>query len=163
MNKWNKDMTLRQLVDSGCTFEDFVNLLVDYQKYTTITRQRIPFKQKPEDRISKILREIGVPERTAGYQYIKIVIKKLYECPESSHSLNYDVYPEVADKYDITISGVSQGIRHTIGVAWIRGNRDIQQKYLGKYLSDLKTTPTNSEFFDAVVNFLRSEDAQFYN
>ena len=71
---------------------------------------------------TKILHELGVPSHIKGYQYIREGIMMLYEKPEVIGGITKELYPEVASKYDTTVSRVERAIRHAIESTWDRGD-----------------------------------------
>lgn len=72
--------------------------------------------------ITKVLHELGIPSHIKGYQYIREAIGIIYERPEVIGGITKELYPELASKYDTTVSRVERAIRHAIEVSWNRGN-----------------------------------------
>ena len=56
--------------------------------------------------ITKILHELGIPSHIKGYQYIREGIGILYERPETIGGITKELYPELANKFDTTVSRV---------------------------------------------------------
>ena len=77
---------------------------------------------------TKILHELGVPSHIKGYQYIREGIMMLYEKPEVIGGITKELYPEVASKFDTTVSRVERAIRHAIEVSWNRGNWELMEE-----------------------------------
>ena len=77
--------------------------------------------------ITKILHELGIPSHIKGYQYIREGIGILYERPETIGGITKELYPELANKFDTTVSRVERAIRHAIEVSWNRGNWDLME------------------------------------
>ena len=96
--------------------------------------------------ITKILHELGVPSHIKGYQYIREGIAVLFE-----------LYPDIASKYDTTVSRVERAIRHAIEVSWNRGNWQLMEEIFGHSVDIDKAKPTNSEFIVTVADKLRLE------
>ena len=106
---------------------------------------------------TKILHELGVPSHIKGYQYIREGIMMLYERPEVIGGITKELYPEVASKYDTTVSRVERAIRHAIEVSWNRGNWQLMEDIFGHSVDIDKAKPTNSEFIVTVADKLRLE------
>ena len=61
--------------------------------------------------ITKILHELGIPSHIKGYQYIREGISILYERPEVIGGITKELYPDIANKFDTTVSRVERAIR----------------------------------------------------
>ena len=107
--------------------------------------------------ITKILHELGVPSHIKGYQYIRDGIIMIYDNPEIVGGITKELYPDVAKKYNTTVSRVERAIRHAIEVSWNRGNWDLMEEIFGHSVDIDKAKPTNSEFIVTVADKLRLE------
>ena len=107
--------------------------------------------------ITKTLHELGVPSHIKGYQYIRESITLVYEHPEMIGGITKELYPEVAKKFDTTVSRVERAIRHAIEVSWNRGNWQLMEDIFGHSVDIDKAKPTNSEFIITVADKLRLE------
>ena len=107
--------------------------------------------------ITKILHELGIPSHIKGYQYIREGIGILYERPETIGGITKELYPELANKFDTTVSRVERAIRHAIEVSWNRGNWDLMEDIFGHSVDIDKAKPTNSEFIVTIADKLRLE------
>ena len=107
--------------------------------------------------ITKILHELGVPSHIKGYQYIREGITVLYEHPEVIGGITKELYPDIASKFDTTVSRVERAIRHAIEVSWNRGNWQLMEDIFGHSVDIDKAKPTNSEFIVTVADKLRLE------
>ena len=110
--------------------------------------------------ITKILHELGVPSHIKGYQYIREGISIIYENPSIVGGITKELYPDIAKKYDTTVSRVERAIRHAIEVSWNRGNWDLMEEIFGHSVDIDKAKPTNSEFIVTVADKLRLEYRQ---
>ncbi len=106
---------------------------------------------------TKILHELGVPSHIKGYQYIREGIIMLYERPEVIGGITKELYPEIASKFNTTVSRVERAIRHAIEVSWNRGNWQLMEEIFGHSVDIDKAKPTNSEFIVTVADKLRLE------
>ena len=112
--------------------------------------------------ISKILHELGIPSHIKGYQYIREGISILYEKPEVIGGITKELYPDIASKFDTTVSRVERAIRHAIEVSWNRGDWDLMEEIFGHSVDIDKAKPTNSEFIVTVADKLRLEFQKNY-
>ena len=107
--------------------------------------------------VTKILHELGVPSHIKGYQYIREGIMLIYNNPDMIGGITKELYPEIASKYDTTVSRVERAIRHAIEVSWNRGDWDLMEEIFGHSVDIDKAKPTNSEFIVTVADKLRLE------
>lgn len=110
--------------------------------------------------ITKTLHELGVPSHIKGYQYIREGITLVYERPEIVGGITKELYPEIAKKFNSTVSRVERAIRHAIEVSWNRGNWDLMEEIFGHSVDIDKAKPTNSEFIVTIADKLRLEFAR---
>jgi two-component system response regulator (stage 0 sporulation protein A) len=107
--------------------------------------------------VTKLLHELGVPSHIKGYQYIREGIIMLYERPEMIGGITKELYPEIASKFDTTVSRVERAIRHAIEVSWNRGDWKLMEEIFGHSVDIDKAKPTNSEFIVTISDKLRLE------
>lgn len=107
--------------------------------------------------ITKMLHELGMPSHIKGYQYIREGISMVYEKPDIVGGITKELYPDIASKFDTTVSRVERAIRHAIEVSWNRGNWDFMEEVFGHSVDIDKAKPTNSEFIVTIADKLRLE------
>ena len=107
--------------------------------------------------ITKMLHELGMPSHIKGYQYIREGISMIYNDPNLIGGITKELYPELADKFETTVSRVERAIRHAIEVSWNRGNWQLMEDIFGHSVDIDKAKPTNSEFIVTVADKLRLE------
>ena len=107
--------------------------------------------------ITKMLHELGMPSHIKGYQYIREGINLIYHNPSIIGGITKELYPELATKFDTTVSRVERAIRHAIEVSWNRGNWEYMEEIFGHSVDIDKAKPTNSEFIVTVADKLRLE------
>lgn len=105
--------------------------------------------------ITEILHEIGVPAHIKGYLYLRESITMVYNNVDILGGITKILYPTVAKKYKTTSSRVERAIRHSIEVAWNRGNVDAISQIFAYTISYNKSKPTNSEFIAMIADKLR--------
>ena len=107
--------------------------------------------------ITKILHELGIPSHIKGYQYIRDGVCMIFENPNMIGGITKELYPELASKFDTTVSRVERAIRHAIEVSWNRGNWDLMEEIFGNSVDIDRAKPTNSEFIVTIADKLRLE------
>ena len=107
--------------------------------------------------ISKILHELGMPSHIKGYQYVREAISLIYDKPDMVGGITKELYPELATRFDTTVSRVERAIRHAIEVSWNRGDWDLMEDIFGHSVDVDKAKPTNSEFIVTLADKLRLE------
>lgn len=115
------------------------------------------YKYNLQVSITNILHELGVPSHIKGYQYIRESIMVVYDNPDIVGGITKELYPEVAKKYDTTVSRVERAIRHAIEVSWNRGSWDLMEDIFGHSIDIDKAKPTNSEFIVTIADKLKLE------
>ena len=107
--------------------------------------------------ITRMLHELGMPAHIKGYQYIRDGILMIYNNPDIIGGITKELYPDVASKYNTTVSRVERAIRHAIEVSWNRGNWDLMEEIFGHSVDIDKAKSTNSEFIVTIADKLRLE------
>jgi len=105
--------------------------------------------------ITKILHELGIPSHIKGYQYIREGVGIIFEKPETIGGITKELYPELAYKFDTTVSRVERAIRHAIEISWNRGDIKFMEELFGNSVDIDRSKPTNSEFIVTVADKLR--------
>jgi len=107
--------------------------------------------------VTKLLHGLGVPSHIKGYQYIREGVLIMYNNPDVVGAITKELYPEIANKFDTTVSRVERAIRHAIEVSWNRGDIDLMEEVFGHSVDYDRAKPTNSEFIVTVSDKLRLE------
>ena len=115
------------------------------------------YKNNLEISITRMLHELGMPSHIKGYQYIREGIMMIYNDPDIIGGITKELYPDIATKFDTTVSRVERAIRHAIEVSWNRGNWDLMEEVFGHSVDIDKAKPTNSEFIVTIADELRLE------
>ena len=105
--------------------------------------------------ITKMLHELGIPSHIKGYQYIREGVNIIFKNPAVIGGITKELYPELAKKFNTTVSRVERAIRHAIEVSWNRGNLDFMEEIFGYSVDIDKAKPTNSEFIVTIADKLR--------
>lgn len=119
-----------------------------------------PVQSQPrniEVEVTKVIHEIGVPAHVKGYQYLRDAIILVVNEINYLGAVTKELYPTIAAKYDTTPSRVERAIRHSIELAWDRGNVEKINKFFGYTVNCQRGKPTNSEFIAIIADKLRLE------
>ena len=108
-----------------------------------------------EAMVTSIIHEIGVPAHIKGYQYLREAIMIAVQDMDVINAITKVLYPQVAKTFATTPSRVERAIRHTIEVAWDRGDLETLQRFFGYTVSNTKGKPTNSEFIALIADKLQ--------
>lgn len=113
-----------------------------------------------ELRVSRLLRQFGVPAHIKGYQYLRKAIMTAVKAPEVMSAVTKVLYPDIAKCYGTKASRVERAIRKAIEIAWNRGNIEYLQHYFGYTVDPQAGKPTNSEFIATAVDILYLQQDQ---
>ena len=161
---YNAEDVIRQVSEFGVNYfilkpfelEDLEKRIVDVYNGKSKSGKNINLKQNNlQISITKILHELGIPSHIKGYQYIREGIGIIFNRPETIGGITKELYPELADKFDTTVSRVERAIRHAIEVSWNRGDWDLMEEIFGHSVDIDKAKPTNSEFIVTIADKLR--------
>lgn len=105
--------------------------------------------------ISKLLHDLGIPSHIKGYQFLRDAVNMIFENPEMIGGITKELYPELASKYNTTVSRVERSIRHAVEVSWNRGDIKLMENIFGHSVDIDRAKPTNSEFIVTVADKLK--------
>ena len=125
--------------------------------YIDISENNKKDEEVLEALVTNIIHEVGVPAHIKGYQYIREGVILMYEKPDIVGAITKELYPEIAKRFDTTVSRVERAIRHAIEVSWNRGDIDLMEEIFGHSVDYDRAKPTNSEFIVTVSDKLRLE------
>lgn len=163
---YNASEVIREVSEYGVSYfilkpfelPDLEKRIIDTIRKTDKQNKNIDFHHNNlQISITKILHELGIPSHIKGYQYIREGIGIIYEKPETIGGITKELYPELAEKFDTTVSRVERAIRHAIEVSWNRGNWELMEEIFGHSVDIDKAKPTNSEFIVTIADKLSLE------
>ncbi|MDN3015464.1 sporulation transcription factor Spo0A [Paenibacillus sp. BSR1-1] len=114
--------------------------------------------QNIENRITNVLRLMGIPANLKGYFYLREAIQMVFsnfELLMGWGGITKVIYPTIASKYHTTPSRVERGIRHSIEVGWNRSSNEVLELIFGNTVNTFKVKPTNGKFIAMITNYLR--------
>ena len=166
VTSYNEQETIRSVSEYGVRY--FVLKPFDLAELTKKIKEIVSMKRKNEIidlqngreqlMITKILHDLGIPSHIKGYQYIREAISLVYNNPELIGGITKELYPEIGNKFDTSVTRVERAIRHAIEVSWNRGDWDLMEEIFGHSVDIDKAKPTNSEFIVTVADKLRLDN-----
>lgn len=168
LTSYNSEEVIRRVAELGAKYfilkpfelSELEKRVLDCVNVSSNSKAVDLYKNNLQISITKILHELGVPSHIKGYQYIREGISILYNKPDVIGGITKELYPDIASKFDTTVSRVERAIRHAIEVSWNRGNWDLMEEIFGHSVDIDKAKPTNSEFIVTVADKLRLEYRQ---
>lgn len=110
-----------------------------------------------ENSIASLLREMGISANIKGYKYLKYSVPLMLEDEKYKNSLTKELYPAVAEYFNVSPASVERAIRSAIGMAWKRGNPEFLNSIFASSVNPEKGRPTNSEFLAVIADKLSIE------
>ncbi len=168
---YNTQEVIKQVSDYNVNYfilkpfelDDLENRIMGISKRKDDTKTLDFYHNNLQVSITKILHELGIPSHIKGYQYIREGVSIIFERPETIGGITKELYPELASKFDTTVSRVERAIRHAIEVSWNRGDWELMEEIFGHSVDIDKAKPTNSEFIVTVADKLRLEHYKVKN
>lgn len=168
---YNTQEVIKQVSDYNVNYfilkpfelDDLENRIMGISKRKDDTKTLDFYHNNLQVSITKILHELEIPSHIKGYQYIREGVSIIFERPETIGGITKELYPELASKFDTTVSRVERAIRHAIEVSWNRGDWELMEEIFGHSVDIDKAKPTNSEFIVTVADKLRLEHYKVKN
>jgi len=113
-----------------------------------------------EKRVTEIIRAAGIPAHIKGYKYLREAILLVIKDDDAIESITKMLYPTLANIFKTTPTRIERAIRHSIEVAWNRGNVGVHEDIFGYTVNSNNGKPTNSEFIAMIADKLVLEDRQ---
>ena len=116
---------------------------------------KIPLFANPDIRttISNILLNLGIPTKLKGYGYLREAIRIFAENPDQT--ITKELYSEVANRCNATVTQVERSIRTAIETAWEHQDNRVWSRYFPGENSGSR--PTNGEFVARLADFLNTQ------
>ena len=114
--------------------------------------QQIEKKPIQPEKIARLLRSIGASGRLVGFKYVVFIVYMIMQKPDERYWITKCAYPDTAREYHVRPSSVEHAIRTVIASCWDRYDHSDLNRVAG---IELEKMPTNSEFIDILVSYLR--------
>ncbi|NLC48654.1 MAG: sporulation transcription factor Spo0A [Tenericutes bacterium] len=166
ISSYNEEETIRDVSEYGAKYYmlkpfDLVELekriikVIHNSKYST---KIIEYKNNTlQEKISKVLHDLGIPSHIKGYQFIKAAI--LIVCNDNKFicEVTKSIYPSLATNFNTSIYNIERSMRHAIEISFLRGDIELINEFFGHSISAEKSKPTNFEFIVTIADKLRCE------
>src|SRR5699024_1631868 len=119
-----------------------------------IIKEKIVY-DKNYNAITEVLISIGLKSHLSGFNYFKTAIYKKIKDESLLTPVTKELYPAVADNYDVETSNIESSMRHVIRVAWkdSKHARNAMNKY--GYKMKLNKRQSNFRLIFILSNNLR--------
>ena len=111
-------------------------------------------------RITKLLKNLGIPTNIRGFEYLRYAIYLKYMYPDKYWEITKELYPEVAKHYSTTWIRVERTCRRAIEMGYDRGSLELYDEIFGYTINSKKGKPINSEFISALADYLSYKDRE---
>lgn len=144
-------LRVRYLIKKPYKVETLVNRIrcVSSQKYCEKNIDGI------EQLIADILRDIGVPIITKGYQYLIPAIAIVANNEHTLDDISKALYEPIARYHNTTPTRVERAIQIAIADTWNHNNPDVLQFCFEYTTCRLKEVPNNRDFISALADRIR--------
>ena len=102
--------------------------------------------------IGRFLRELGANGCLMGFRYVIRIVSDELEKEDSHLMVTKDAYPRIAEMFNTSTGSVERSLRTRIKSIWNRKDHSRLDRVAGVHL---EVMPTNSQFIDMVVAYLR--------
>ncbi len=114
----------------------------DSEMLVSETASALESRLTADQRVTKMLHDMGVPPHYKGFTYLKDAVLICNEDGYFAGGLTKAIYPALAQKYHTTASGVEAAIRNAVVAAWEHGNKSHIRRLCEPYCDE--RMPTNS-------------------
>ena len=105
--------------------------------------------------VDSVFLELGIPQNVKGYDYLMAAVLLATDEPELIRAITRELYPRIADLFNITTSSVERAMRHALELAWNNSEPETLYNLFGHTASATQGRPTNSNFIATMANKLR--------
>lgn len=105
--------------------------------------------------VQDVLAGLGVLGTMTGAQYLHDAVTIAMEDPETIERITKLMYPQIAKLHNITSSRVERAIRVAIERSWPVAGMEYKRRVFGELAAPGRDRPTNTEYIQRIVNYLR--------
>lgn len=105
-----------------------------------------------EQRVSNLLKKIGIPIHIRGYKYLKEAILTVCRQPGAVNKMTTCIYPIISQMFTTTPQRVERSMRYAIEKAFDQGNFGVIYEIFGYTVNSSKGKPSNSEFIAMIAD-----------
>lgn len=137
-----KPFNLMVLAERIRQFANDSDIGVEHGMETNHHHHMMPSTDNKEQRITRILHEMGIPPHLKGFTYLRDAVNMYLANGHLAGGLTKELYPTLANRYDTTAGGVEAAIRNAVIAAWEHGNTEYITEMIGTHRAN--KVPTNS-------------------
>lgn len=108
-----------------------------------------------QEYLSTLLKELGFPVHSRGYQLISEAVFMILQAPNLLHQLTTELYPVLAQRHKTSAKSVEHCIRHSIEAAWLKGNGTLINTLFQYTIDPDKGRPSNGLFLAVISEHLQ--------
>lgn len=112
------------------------------------------------DKISDILKKLGISPDKNGFHYLRKAIYECYNNPMLMSNITKGIYPLVSTTFNKKESCIERSIRSAIETGWDRGNFEYSTELFSNCVDFYKSKPTNGEFVAVIVDKLLIDEGR---
>jgi len=135
-------------------------LLENLKEIKLKTQKYDYYKLTIYDKISDILKKLGISPDKNGFHYLRKAIYECYNNPSLMSNITKGIYPLVSSSFNKKESCVERSMRSAIETGWDRGNYEYSTELFSNCVDFYKSKPTNGEFVAVIVDKLLLENGK---
>ncbi len=98
------------------------------------------------DIASALLRTMAVPQKLRAWDFLPDMCALTVVHPPLLNDLQHGLYPLIAQRHDMTATGVERSLRLCVESTWMHGSLAALERFFGSSVDPEKGKPTNREF-----------------
>ena len=104
---------------------------------------------------------LKIPPKLDGFEFIKSAVKKIENSVSKKYNINNELYPDIANEFNVSKIMIDRSIRHAIKVSYERGGIKDIEKYSGHQFICEKPSP--KELLCLLAELVKIEKIKFIN
>lgn len=131
----------------------YIPVSLPTESIVNLVRQGIGAVADLRKTVSQFLIKMGFPTHMKGYLYTVEAVTMVIENPAHIGRFQYEVYPEIAEKFGVTTCSVERAIRTLIKGTYERHEIGYFKRFFGYAIQK----PTNTEFITLCAEKIKTE------
>lgn len=155
-NNIDRDYSVYTVLNSNTTEEE-LNEIIEFM----LESQYDPNKTQTYERITILLKKMGISPNVNGFHYLRKAIYESYRNPRLLQSFTRTLYPMISREFNKNLKCIERSIRSAVENGWLRSDYELSERLFGDCLDYEKTKPTNGEFIATLVDELKIDDGKY--
>lgn len=165
VSEWSSNAMIQQILAAGashfflksCNISSIYKQMLLHNAVTAAPIQK-PAETKKEiglyHQIEKLVRDAGVSDSQKGFYYIIESVSQIYHDRSLVNAMIKQLYPSVAEKFNVSHTKIERAICHAIEQAWEdNGFHNINQFFIPNSMH-IYDKPSNAEFIAMIADRL---------